>query len=218
MNNGIRPWQTSASEISANQVRWCTNTIVQRAPSIQRSNVHFFEVCGHLRYMKHRNWHTYFKHATCNTLARPRSEHSNVKCIVCYLEDGVRASNYLISREFTCWVQLSNDTEIVWCACVVNIEWYCTTAQYCIWNSSDMKRVNIMVTAVSFPHSWVRVRCMPNMLHRLPVRWPSVGWKKTFSATPKVLFIIRLLLFDRIWRRLVSEYLRKHDYALYRLC
>jgi len=41
-------------------------------------------------------------------------------------------------------------------------------------------------------------------------------YENTFCATSKVLFIIRLLLVDRIRRRLFSKYLRKHDYALYK--
>ena len=41
-------------------------------------------------------------------------------------------------------------------------------------------------------------------------------YENTFCTTSKVLFIIRLLLIDRIRRTLFSEYMRKHDYALYK--
>ena len=41
-------------------------------------------------------------------------------------------------------------------------------------------------------------------------------YENTFCATAKILLIIRLLLFYRIRRRLFSEYMRKHDYALYK--
>ena len=44
----------------------------------------------------------------------------------------------------------------------------------------------------------------------------QILYENTFCTTSKVLFIIRYLLFDRIRRRLFFEYMRKHDYPLYK--
>jgi len=43
-----------------------------------------FEVCGHLKYMKHLSLRTCFKHSTCTKLAASRSENSYVECMMLF--------------------------------------------------------------------------------------------------------------------------------------